>query len=238
MLISTTLYEKNFRDILEEKNWFFNIESQIIDKKLFIVNNINTESMDEFRILENRFSSKAVFIWSDDIYDAATKKFNCDLHPSEMSYWYSIQYLCQLYWASINGYEYVINVGADCKIPYMNIDEYLKDSIELLIENESVILTTIPWTEGDPTQTGEHEQNIYDIKERHIKFHYSKVVSDQVFVMSVERMLQSDLNIKKNLHPFPGYGGDSFEKRLGNHLIENNKLRAIYKKYHYTHKSY
>jgi hypothetical protein len=64
MLISTTLYEKNFRDILEEKNWFFNIESQIIDKKLFIVNNINPESMDEFRILENKFSSHISYLFS------------------------------------------------------------------------------------------------------------------------------------------------------------------------------
>jgi hypothetical protein len=40
MILTTTLYEKNFRQILKSDNWFFNVKSSLITKKLFIVNNI------------------------------------------------------------------------------------------------------------------------------------------------------------------------------------------------------
>ena len=40
MILTTALYEKNFRHVLKSDNWFFNFKSDIITKKLFIVNNI------------------------------------------------------------------------------------------------------------------------------------------------------------------------------------------------------
>jgi hypothetical protein len=120
----------------------------------------------------------------------------------------------------------------------LEIDDYLRDSAFILDKDPSVLLTTIPWSDEDFEETGQHEQNIYNIEKRHDLFWFSKVVSDQVFFSSAEKFLKVNFNIKSDLHPFPGYGGNSFEKRLCNHLITSGCYRAIYKKYSYFHKSF
>lgn len=236
MILTTTLYEKNFRQILKPDNWFFNFKSSIITKKLFIVNNISSHT--EFNLLKEEFKDRADFVHSDDIWEDSVKAFNCDLYQGEMSYWYSIQYFCALYVGLQEGIDYVFNVGADCYMSDLEMEDYLIDSISILEKDPSVLLTTIPWTKGDFEPTGHHEQNIYDITKRHDLFWFSKVVSDRVFLSSAKKLQGANFNIKEDLHPFPGYGGYSFEKRLCNHLITADCYRAIYKKYDYFHESF
>ena len=50
MILTAALYEKNFRHVLKSDNWFFNFKSDIITKKLFIVNNISSQI--EFNLLK------------------------------------------------------------------------------------------------------------------------------------------------------------------------------------------
>jgi len=236
IILTTTLYEKNFRQVLNPDNWFFKVKSPLISKKLFIVNNIN--SKEEFDAIKNQIQDKVEFVYSDDIWKEAVSTFKCDLHQGEISYWYSIQYFCALHIALQEKIKYVFNVGSDCKMSDLEIDDYLRDSAFILDKDPSVLLTTIPWSDEDFDETGQHEQNIYNIEKRHDLFWFSKVVSDQVFFSSPEKFLNTNFNIKSDLHPFPGYGGNSFEKRLCNHLITSDCYRAIYKKYSYFHKSF
>ena len=236
MILTTALYEKNFRHVLKSDNWFFNFKSDIITKKLFIVNNISSQI--EFNLLKEEFKDKAHFVYSDDIWEDAVSAFNCDLYKGEMSYWYSIQYFCALYIGLQENIDYVFNVGADCSMSDLEMEDYLLDSISILDKDPSVLLTTIPWTKGDFEPTGHHEQNIYDITKRHDLFWFSKVVSDRVFLSSAKKLQGANFNIKADIHPFPGYGGNSFEKRLCNHLIISDCYRAIYKKYDYHHESF
>jgi len=236
MILTTTLYEKNFRQILRSDNWFFNIKSSLITKKLFIVNNII--SNEEFESLKKEFEDRAEFVYSNDIWKEAVSAFNCDLHQGEMSYWYSVQYFCALYVGLKEGINYVFNVGSDCTMSDLEMDDFLRDSANIIDIDPSVLLTTIPWSKGDFEPTGHHEQNIYNITKRDDLFWFSKVVSDQVFFSSPKKLQSVNFNIKEDLHPFPGYGGNSFEKRLCNHLITSDFYRAIYKKYDYFHKSF
>ena len=236
MILSTTIYEKNFKQVLTDDNWFFKIESPSIAKKICIVNNLNSD--DEFELLKQKFKHKAEFVYCDDIWLEAVSAFNCDLHPDEISYRYSIQYFCALYVALKKNVKYILNVGADCRMSDLEIEDYIIESTSLLDSDPSVLLTTIPWSEGNFETIGNHEQNTYGITKRHDLFWFSKVVSDHVFFSSPQKLQTVDFNIKKNLHPFPGYGGDSFEKRLFNYLISSDYYRAIYKKYNYYHNSY
>ena len=236
MILTTTLYEKNFRHVLKTDNWFFKFNSPLITKKLIIVNNISSQI--EFNSMKKEFEDKAHFVYSDDIWEEAVKAFNCDLHKGEISYWYSIQYFCALYVGLQDGINYVFNVGADCYTEDLEMDDFLRDSSLLLDEDPSVLLTTIPWTKGDFEPTGIHEQNIYNINKRHDSFWFSKVVSDRVFLASPKKLQEVNFNIKQDIHPFPGYGGYSFEKRLCNHMIISDFYRAIYKKYDYHHESF
>lgn len=241
VIISTTIYEKSFRDVLNKDHWFFKFNSSRIFKKVIVVNNINNESRQELDSLIKIFSDRVDFIDHDQIKKEALERFNCDLREDEQAYWYSIQYFCQMLAAERLGSEYMFNVGADCPIQTYEIDDFIEDSIKILEKNPRVLLTTIPWSygnDGDFTETGIHEQNIYNIEDRDELFWFSKVVSDQVFMTKPEKLLGGIFNIREDLHPFPGYGGDSFEKRFCNHLIKNDYLRAIYKKHYYIHKSY
>jgi hypothetical protein len=236
LILATTIYEKNFKQVLTNDNWFFKIEIPSITKKICIVNNLN--SYDEFKLLEQKFEHKAEFVYCDDIWLEAVSAFDCDLHPGEISYLYSIQYFCALYVALKKNVKYVLNVGADCRISDLEIEDYIVESASLIDSDPSVLLTTIPWSEGDFETTGNHEQDTYGITKRHDRFWFSKVVSDQVFFSSPQKLQGANFNIKENLHSFPGYGGDSFEKRLCNYLVKADCYRAIYKKYNYYHKSF
>ena len=123
MILTTALYEKNFRHVLKSDNWFFNFKSDIITKKLFIVNNISSQI--EFNLLKEEFKDKAHFVYSDDIWEDAVSTFNCDLYKGEMSYWYSIQYFCALYIGLQENIDYVFNVGADCSMSDLEMEDYL-----------------------------------------------------------------------------------------------------------------
>lgn len=236
MILSTTIYEKNFRQVLNPDSWFFSTKNNLIAKKTIIVNNVS--SLLELNSLKDLISEEVEFISSDLICQEALDFFNCDLSRSESSYWYSIQHFCGLYDSFKKGEEFFFHIGADCTPFFENLENYIEDSMRLLNSDESVLATTIPWSEGDFTETGMHEQNIYNITKRSDLFWFSKVFSDQIFFTSVSRMKQVDFNIKENIHPFPGYGGDSFEKRLCNYMIVSDKYRSIYKKNHYIHKSF
>ena len=238
VVLATTVYERSFRNVLDDSHWFFNCYMDKEIKKIVIVNNVNDESRGELNSLINLFSDRADFIDHLDIKKDALEFFGCDLQETEQSYWYSIQYFCQMFYAKNLGFDYLFNVGADCPINSFNVDDFIKDSIEILEKNHKVLLTTIPWSPGDFTETGNHEQNYFGIKDRDDLFWTSKVVSDQVFMVKISKLTGGIFNNKENLHPFPGYGGDSFEKRFCNHLIRNDFLRSIYKKHYYTHKSF
>jgi hypothetical protein len=238
VILCTTIYEKSFREVLKESHWFFKFSSSDIFKKVIIVNNIKEISRDELNELINIFSGRAQFVDHLDIKRDALDFFNCDLNEEEQEYWYSIQYFCQMYISEKMGCDYVFNVGADCTIFQEEIDDFIEESIEILNINNRVLLTTLPWSNVNFNETGIHEQNFFNIPDRHDLFWTSKVVSDQVFMVKPKKLLGGIFNIKENLHSFPGYGGNSFEKRFCNHLIKNDYLRAIYKKYYYIHNSY
>jgi len=241
VILATTIYEKSFRNVLNECHWFFKVKSSKFHKKIVIINNINNEYRSELTTLIGSLSDKAYFVDHLEVKRESLEWFNCDLKEDDPAYWYSIQYFCQMLITENLGCDYILNVGADCKIQDYDIDDFIDDSIKILDNKDRVLLTTIPWdygNNGDFTETGMHEQNIYDIQDRDELFWFSKVVSDQVFMTKPKKLLGGIFNIKETLHSFPGYGGDSFEKRLCNHLIKNDYLRAIYKKHYYIHNSY
>lgn len=237
--LSSTLYEKNFRKVLHEDNWFLQYESKYISRKVYIVNNIYPASRQELEQLKAKFNDQVVFVESTDIHRQSLRKFNSKMKQYELAWWFSIQYFCQMYFALEQNIEFVLNVGADCTVYGDQLDEFISDSIEVIRTDPSVLLTSIAWQPGDFSQAGNNEQTYHDIQKRHEKFWMSKVVSDQFFFCSPAKCLQVDFNVRKLLHPFPRYGGHSFEKNFTNFLIKNGFFRAIHKsKNYYIHQSF
>jgi len=229
----TTLYEKNFRHILNYDNWFIKYENPLISKKLFIVNNI--DSVEEFNKLKSNHNN-VLFIESAKYIDRVNSSFNIIIDVNDVSYKYSIQHYLSIILDDDN--PYVLQVGSDCEIKE-EIETYIVESINLLNNNDKILSTTIPWA-PNATEIGIHEEKFFNIKNSVENFYMSKIFSDQFFLSNKKRVLNNvDFSDIRDLHNFPTYGGNSFEKIFTNTLISKDFYRAIYKtNNYYTHKSF
>ena len=234
--LSTTVYEKNFKFVLNDQSWFYKYKSPLVTKKNVTINNI--KNVDEFLELKKIFEEEFEFFYSKEFIDEINKTFNVSMDPDEKSYYYSVQH----YTNSLinNKNKFTFYVGADCTIFSKDLSDYLSDSIELLESNQDIISTTLPWVEPEMADSeGNHEQNLFNITKRNDKFYMSKIFSDQVYFINTDKIKNVDFTITEQLHPIQEYGGNCFEVRLTNNLIRNNNYRAIYKgESYYKHKSF
>ena len=234
--LSTTVYEKNFKFVLNDQSWLYKYKSPLVTKKNVTINNI--KNVDEFLELKKIFEEEFEFFYSKEFIDEINKTFNVSMDPDEKSYYYSVQH----YTNSLinNKNKFTFYVGADCTIFSKDLSDYLSDSIELLESNQDIISTTLPWVEPEMADSvGNHEQNLFNITKRNNKFYMSKIFSDQVYFINTDKIKNFDFTITEQLHPIQEYGGNCFEARLTNNLIRNNNYRAIYKgESYYKHKPF
>jgi hypothetical protein len=237
--LSTIVYEGNFRKLLKSDSWFINYNSKYISKKRLNVNNI--QSIEEFESLLKEIPIDIEVNYVSEKSEEANEYFKLNTYTNTHGYNYIMPYFTDL--LTINT-EYIFNIASDCQDNIFVSDDFFESSIRILNESDDVMITTIPWCQGDHNTlgTGEQDHSDYiDIQKNHpIKrdddFWFSKVFSDQVFIAKIDKLKKCDFTITLNLHPYPTYGGLSFELRLGNDLMVNNKYRAIYKtKDYYLH---
>lgn len=234
--LSTSVYEKDFKFTLNKNNWFYNFKSPSISKKIVIINNIN--NIDEFLLLKKEFENDFEFYYSSEILSDINKTFNLNIDISEPSYYYSVHHYSTIIVNTIN--EYTFHVSSDCIIHSDNFEEFFNKSIDILNSDETVITTTMSWlTPENINSLGEHCQKEFNIQKTNDNFYFTKVMSDQVYFYKTEKLKKCDFTNTNYLHPSPIYGINSFEYRLTNYFITNNKYRALYKnKSYYTHKSF
>ena len=243
IILTTNIYEKSFRSFLSSlDNDFFLIESKYIRKKIISINNLDPNSLDELLRLKNQVQEtfpEVDFIFSGDYKEKCSDLFRIKLSEGDISYLYSIHNYTSLCLGIESGLDFVLTIGADCKLSSLSIDSYINQSIEEIKKDPFILSTTLPWDENFE-DIGRHEENVYPIDHKSEFFYLSKVMSDQIFLCSSERILSVvDFNIDEILHPYPAYGHGGFENRLCNFMIKNNYLRGIYKgEIYYKHKSY
>jgi len=224
--LTTIIYEGNFRKILNESSWFINYQNKFISKKRLNINNI--ESKEDFEIIIKRIEGipNIEICFVDDNIDKVNSILNLDISRNTFGFNYTMPYLCDLISCTT---DYIFNVSSDCQSEINITEDFFRNSIELLENDDSVIITTVPW--GKPAMfksVGEWEQNSFNINKMNRLFWFSKVMSDQLFFAKVDKILACDLNRQGGFHPYPEYGGFCFEKRIGNYLITDDKYRAIF----------
>jgi len=231
--LSTIVYEGNFRKLLKPDSWFLNYNSKYISKRRLNINNI--QSIEEFESLLKEIKNDDIEIkYVGNKIEEVNEYFKINTDRNTQGYNYIMPYFSDL--LTINT-EYIFNVASDCQDHINFNDDFFENSIKILNEDNDVMITTIPWCQSDITTLGLGEQSHTDSlninKNIDIKvndnFWFSKVMSDQVFVAKIEKLKKCDFIITNNLHTYPSYGGFSFEMRLGNHFMVNDKYRAIYK---------
>lgn len=236
--LSTIVYEGNFRKLLNSDSWFLKIKSKYITKKRLNVNNIS--SIEEFQYLLSQLNENIEISYVDLKSQEANQYFKLNTEINTHGYNYIMPYFTDLLTIDT---EYIFNVASDCQMDISVSDDFFEKSIKILNEDDEVLVTTIPWghpnifgtkytrSAGDSEQ--EHADSIDNNRNHSIKrsddFWFSKTFSDQVFIAKIDQLRKTDFTIISNLHPYPSYGGLSFEMRLGNNLMVNNKYRAIIK---------
>lgn len=233
--LSTSVYEKDFRFILNKNNWFYNFKNPSISKKIVIINNIN--NIDEFLLLKKEFENDFEFYYSSEYIDKIQKTFNVLLSPQDISHYYSIHHYTSLL---VNENEYGFHVSPDCSIVGENLSDFFENSIELFNSDESVKSTSIFWVAPEFMESvGKNEEDYHNIQKRHKKFYFSKVFGDPVYFYKKSTFSKCDFTNITQLHPCPSYGVNSFEYRLTNHYISQNNYRAVYKSnLYFIHKSF
>jgi hypothetical protein len=233
--LTTSVYEKDFRFVLNKENWFYNYKNDLITKKIVIINNIN--NIDEFLLLKKEFENDFEFYYSSDYIDKIHKTFNVLLSPQDISHYYSIHHYTSLL---VNENEYGFHVSADCSIVGENLSDFFENSIELFNVDESVKSTTIFWVAPEFMESvGKNEEDYHNIQKRHEKFYFSHVFSDPVYFYKKSTLSKCDLTYTTQLHPCLPYAVNSFEYRLTNYYISQNIYRAVYKSnLYFIHKSF
>lgn len=252
--LNCILYDGNYEQVVSKDSWFFTFKSDYITKKRLTINNL--ENIDNFyKLLKNTNKHEEIeIIFVDDYYQEANIFFNLNMTKDTLGYNYCLPYFVDILTTKT---PYILNVSSDCYNQISIGDNFFKDSIDVLKNNDEYCVTTISWEEswlkiGIPTGIpsnisciGEWEQinNTKFNKENEFeKFYCSEFFSDQIFIGNIEKLKKLNYNLKnitKQNEPWYG-GGNSFELRLSNSLAEKNTFRLIYKdtEMYYKHNNF
>jgi hypothetical protein len=226
--LTTIIYEGNFRNILREDSWYMNFTSKYITKKRLNVNNISEIS--EFNNLVEKMKDKGFdfeIVYVDNFINDVNNFFNLNINKQTLGYNYTAPFFVDV--LTINT-PYIFNINSDSQHYLFIDDSFLEDSIKIM-DDEDVIITTVPWTDyffdENGNSVGLHEEK--NNNKRDQNFWFSDVMSDQLYFSKIDKLKKCDFTNTQHLHPFPSYGGYSFEFRLCNYLKLNKKYRGIYK---------
>jgi len=238
--LSTIVYEGNFDKVLSDDCWFMKFKSPLISDKIIVVNNLT--SKERFLEKTNNLITKYHFeiIYVDELKDIVIEKHKLGINESTHGYYYTIPYFCLF--EKVKS-KYVLNVASDC-MDDINIDStFLSTAMYELDTNEFCSTAMVAWTKDNRIMTnqvtiGRHEnyETFRILGRKYMEsdnFNYSFGFTDQFFMGNVDKFKAIDYNIPESIsekiYNGPNYGGNSFEKRIVGHQIQNNICNCIYK---------
>lgn len=238
--LNTIIYEGNFDKFLDENCWFFKFTSQLISKKMITVNNITSIEIFNEKIskLKEKFDFDIFYVSENE--DIIKKIYSLDINSETIGYVYTIPYFVAIENTTT---QYILNVASDCMGDIWVNDTFLLASINEITVNPICSTTMVSWTKhnyimGNKKTVGEHEENeTFRILNRNLEssnnFTYTANFTDQFFFANIGDLKKIDYNIPETysnqFYNGPDYGGNSFEKRMVAHQIQNNVYNCISK---------
>ncbi len=240
--LNTIVYEGNFEQILSPDNWFFKFTSKYITNKTLTVSNVyNSDRF--YRLvteLNKIYDFKLIHINKNELND----KFKLGIDNSTLGYNYTIPYF-----AAIDSIEtkYMLNVASDCMYDINIDDDFLELAMNELDTNCFCSTVMVAWTKNNKKMLngrhiGEYEQSeTFKKLNRTVVFsdnvNYTANFTDQFFMGIVDNLKKIDYNISESIsnqiYHGPSYGGNSFEKRMVGHQVQNNVYNCVSKGNHY-----
>jgi hypothetical protein len=221
---STCIYDKT-KDILS--NGFLRNQLNIInypfDEKTIIVNQTNDRGY-IIGLVKTYFPDFNIRFTEDDYIDVL-KYFNLTKEKVNPGYWYSIQNFNMIYHATS---DYNFHASSDCSIREIDRN-FIKDSIDIMEERNDIISSMPSW---EQSYYGPREECIFELD----NFYGELGFTDQIYFSKIKEFKQDIYNQYHNdSNKFPGYGTESFERRVDSHMRINKKYRIVHKKSYYIH---
>lgn len=235
--LNTIIYEGNFREVLNDDSWFIRSKFDLITRKQLTVNNLN--SSDELQVLLAKYPYISVTYVNDNL-DFVKNLYNLKIDENTIGYYYTIPYFTAI--ESVET-EFILNVASDCMRDIKITDTFLLDSIKELNNDDKCSTTMVAWCKNNHIMAngvtiGRHEnyETFRKLNRKYLEsemFNYSFGFTDQFFFGKISNLKKINYNIAEDvseqIYNGPNYGGNSFEKRIVGHQVQNNVCNCIYK---------
>ncbi len=248
--LSTALYEKTYQHYIDNdklRDWLKKLNYKF-DEIIIMFNNISDEGYQKCLEYISQIDKNILHYRSADQTEEIIKTFKLNPHYQySQEYYYSIANFSQII---LSQSEYLMYICEDISL-VNDCSKFVPQSIEVINNRQDCMGTGMNWTspgygpgygdqpDGDSPKreedAAEHSFGIPLIRDEN--FRLTDSFGDHVYMISKKRAMETDYNTK---HPvpssrFPGYSGESFDKRI-NHYMHNNKLyRFVSKKCYYAH---
>jgi hypothetical protein len=239
MILSTLLYDGNIDELLSDSGWFLNFKSPVIQRKLIIINNVHDRQLTENKIISCTSKHNNIeYFFVSDFEQAAIDFFKLDIDKYvTKGYYYIIPYFALMYKLRSG---FIFHVSDDCMKELKFSDSFLIESMKEISNNSKIPVTTLGW--GLPKSSmgydvGEWEQiETFRLKQKTESdmesFWHSIGFVDQVFIASIEKLIDFDYNLGTHDNPIyhgPWYCPDSWEQRVAEYMYKNDMYRGVWK---------
>lgn len=231
----TQCYEGDWNAIINQGGILKKLDNLNYDfvKKTLIITNVNDRKLVESS-LNKLINHKIIdeYYFTDDYSDKVLDFFNIDKDSFNGGYWYSIAPLLSLYLCDTEFMVYLTGDSITEKSDY----DWITNGIEMLKNNDNIKVVNPVW--NLQYNESKNEENLYtQLIDKDLDWSYTMGFSDQCFLLSTNTFKKQIYNEVNDLSDklYPGYAGESFEKRISSFLKNNNYYRITSNRTTYYH---
>jgi hypothetical protein len=230
----TNCYERDWETIIVNGGFERKIENlnyNFFKKKLIITNVENRKLVEDelIKIKEKKIIDEYYF--TDDSSKEVLNYFNINENTFNGGYWYSISPLTSIYKCDT---DYLLYLTADSLVEKKDWN-WIDNGIEMMKLNKKIKAVNPIWNLNHSEAQSQEKfyiDNGFSTEGNNLDWYYTLSFSDQCFLIKTEEFKKQIYNEKDELSElfYPGYAGDSFEKRVSSYL-KNNRFYLLTNKH-------
>ncbi len=235
----TQCYEGDWHSIINQGGLIRKLENlnYQFSKKILIITNVNNRELVEeslIKLIKDNVIDD--YFFTDDYSDKILNFFNIDKESFNGGYWYSISPLLAIYLCES---DYMVYLTGDSLTEKSDYD-WITNGVKILKTNNKVKSVSPIW--NLQYSAGIDDENYYisngnQLIDKDSDWSYGMGFSDQCFLIPTDVFKSQIYNEENNLSDiqYPGYAGESFEKRVSSFFKNNKYYRIASNKTTYYH---
>lgn len=231
----TKCWENDWESIIKNGGYqrkLLSFNENQFDKKILIINNVNNPILvckEADKLISNNIIDEWYLV--DDYKDIVLDFFDITYSSFNGGYYYSISELVSIY---VTKTDYILHLSSDSNVEIKPEINWVSSAINMMEKNENIICANPVWNHLFDNAKNDCRGNEDD------DWFYIQRFSDQCYLIPYKHFYNKIYNEKNefaDIH-FPKYGGESFEKRVYAHIVNNNLTTMTNKYISYMHPNY